>query len=74
MTIYFTDDFDFKTVCKIGEGHDTCAFIIADQNGIGCARMDQGLSDILIKRIDNKQMTALGKGGWAGCIWEEDLK
>jgi len=61
------------TKCKIGQGKNTCAFIIASPDGIECARLDMTINQILFKRIDAGTMTAKGEGGWPGCIWDDEL-
>ena len=64
MTVYFTDDFDFKTICKVDQGHECCGFITVDAKGFGCSRMDDTISHLLSSRIKDKKMIARGFGGW----------
>ena len=61
------------TKCKIGQSKDTCAFIILSPDGIECARMDMIINQTIFKRIEAGRMTAMGEGGWDGCIWYPEL-
>jgi len=61
------------TKCRLGQNEDTCAFIVASPDGIECARMDITISTAIFKRINSGTMTAMGEGGWPGCLWENKL-
>ncbi len=49
-----------KATCKIGTGATTCRFLVADANGLQCAKLDASLRGVIDWRVVNKTMNAQG--------------
>jgi len=62
-----------KTICKLTQGEDTCAFLVVDADGFACERMNGSISLIILDRLKEGTMNAKGRGGWKGCAWEGEI-
>ena len=47
-------------VCKMGQGADTCRYIVADGSGICCAKHDELLVEQISRRIEYNAFVARG--------------
>jgi hypothetical protein len=45
-------------VCKMGQGHDCCRYLVGAPNGIQCAKLDAGLALTIDQRATAGLMTA----------------
>jgi len=52
-------DEHFKNVCKPGQGHDCCRYVVASGSGIECAK-HSSLRKILDERVIAEEMVARG--------------
>ena len=49
----------YKNVCKIGQGHDCCRYVVAGAKGIECAK-HSSLKALLDERVAKESMVARG--------------
>ncbi len=56
----FPTDSEVKSICKIGQGADTCSWLVMSPKGWGCLYHNKPTS--LIKRRELKTMTAMRDG------------
>ncbi len=61
-------------ICKLGEGEECCAFLAVSAEGFECIRMSYPTNTTVFRRLEEGTMNAKGRGGWAGCGWEEDIQ
>jgi len=61
-----------KEICKIGQGAACCRYLIADADGIHCAKLDLGMADQIESRVARGLFTAKGDN-CPGIDWEEKL-
>lgn len=66
--VKLSDD-EAKSICKLGQGENCCAFLVAGPDGFECVRMTD-LSAMILDRLDKGTMNAKGRGMWKGCAWE----
>lgn len=54
------------SVCKIGQGHSCCRYLVCSKDGFECEKFSS-LKSLLDKRVEDKTMTARGDNckGWA---------
>ena len=63
-----------KDICKLGQGEDVCAFLVASVSGFGCIRMDYPTNTPIFSRLKDGTINAKGEGGWKGCVWVDELE
>lgn len=58
-------DLHVKTMCRPGEGAETCAFLLAGPDGLECAK-GTGIEAMLRKRVEAETIIARGDNcpGW----------
>jgi len=61
-----------KSICKLGEGEECCAFLVSGARGFECIRMSYPQNSPIFKRLDEGTMNAKGRGEWEGCPWCAD--
>lgn len=59
-----------KTICKLGDGESTCAFLVVGGNGFECIKMSYPANGSIHSRLKDGTMTAKGEGKWEGCAWK----
>jgi hypothetical protein len=60
MALHLIPDDKLKTVCKIGQGHECCRYIVAGADGIECAKLQPVLQLQIDQRVASGQFTARG--------------
>lgn len=55
------------TICRTGQGRETCRFLIMDQRGFVCVREFDDA-----EAIAYMQNNSHGMGGWTGCPWHDE--
>lgn len=58
-----------KTICRLGQGSECCAFLVVGGNGFECIRMSSSISGIIFDRLEQGTMNAKGRGEWDDCPW-----
>jgi len=48
-----------KNVCKIGQGHDCCRYLVVGPNGFECMK-NTSLAPVLDKRVTDETISARG--------------
>ena len=61
-----------KTICRVGQGSECCAFVIVGGNGFECIRMSYPTNAPIFSRLEKGTMNAKGQGGWEGCPWAKE--
>lgn len=49
-----------KDVCKIGQGHDCCRYLVVAPGGFECGKLEPPVKYVLDRRVRNEQITARG--------------
>ena len=62
-----------KSVCRMGQGKECCAFLVVSSSGFQCCRMVHLMSAGIFHRLEAGTMNAQGRGGWEGCAWKDEL-
>ena len=57
-----------STVCRIGQGHECCRYLMMGGKGFECAKLT-GVKGILDKRVEEETITARGDN----CDGQESL-
>ena len=68
--VKLTDE-EVKSICKLGQGPECCAFLVVGAKGFECIRMSYPANSSIFSRLEKGTMNAKGEGGWKGCAWEE---
>jgi len=63
-----------QDICKLGKGEECCAFLVAGEKEFECIRMSYPTNTTIFTRLEEGNMNAKGKGGWAGCAWAGEVK
>ncbi len=63
-----------KTICRLGQGEECCAFLTAGAQGFSCDRMMPSISVTIFLRLEAGTMDAKGRGGWEGCLWNGKIE
>ena len=58
-----------KSICRLGQGAECCAFLIVSPDSFECIRMSHPTNSIIFLRLKEGTMNAKGKGEWEGCPW-----
>lgn len=69
-TVIQLDVDEAKSICKLGQMSECCAFLVCGTNGFSCMRTAPGISSTIFKRLEEGTMNAKGRGKWEGCPWE----
>jgi hypothetical protein len=69
-TIRLTGD-EAKSICRLGQGLECCAFLVVGGNGFECIRMAYPTNSTIFSRLKEGTMNAKGEGEWVGCPWEK---
>lgn len=59
-----------KSICKLGEGKECCAFLVCGGDGFECIRMSYPANGSIFTQLDEGTMNAQGRGGWKDCAWQ----
>ena len=70
-TEIFLEGDEPKKVCKLGQGSECCAFLVAGEGEFRCWKLNYPSNTIIWDRVEKGTMNAKGKGGWVGCYWGE---
>jgi hypothetical protein len=62
-----------KSICRIGQGAQCCAFLVMSPTGFECIRMSYPSNSTIFNRLAQGTMNAKGEGGWAGCAWHGSI-
>ena len=62
-----------KDICRIGQGDECCAFLVAGGGGFECIRMSYPTNSSIFSRLEAGTMNAKGEGGWKNCAWEGEI-
>lgn len=57
---------ELKTICRIGQGDDTCKYITMSEIGMACCKQTD-----MVKDVAERVKGAKGEGSWPGCPWED---
>lgn len=68
--IRLTND-EARSICKLGQGAPSCAFLVVGRVGYECIRMSPPMSATIFARLEDDIMNAKGLGCWPGCPWSE---
>jgi len=49
-----------KTVCKIGQGHDCCRYLVMSPEGFECGKLEMPVKKVLDSRVQAGTITARG--------------
>lgn len=60
-------------ICKLGQGSECCAFLVAGSSGFACIRMNYPENISIYERLKDGTMNSKGWGGWEGCPWKEAI-
>ena len=70
-TVIMTDE-EAKTICKLGQGSECCAFLAMGAK-VECIRLAYPTNTSIFTRLEEGTMNAKGEGGWKGCAWEGEI-
>lgn len=59
-----------ENICKLMQGEECCAFLVAGPSGFECIRMSYPINSSIFTRLEEGTVRAKGEGGWSGCAWE----
>lgn len=62
-----------RDICKLGQGEETCAFLVGGSRGFECWKLSFPNNASIYDRLDKGTMNAKGEGGWPGCPWEDKI-
>jgi hypothetical protein len=62
-----------KTICRLGQEEEACAFLVCSSNGFECVRMSYPTNGPIFKRLEEGTIRAKGKGEWPGCPWYDGM-
>lgn len=60
-----------KEVCKIGQVHDCCRYLIGGEVGLQCAKLEPELKVQLDERVNRKTITARGDNCEGKSMYDE---
>ncbi len=63
-----------KTICRLGQGEECCAFLTVGAQGFSCDRMVPEIGGTIFARLDAGTMNAKGQGEWEGCPWSGEIE
>ena len=59
-----------KSICRVGQGSECCAFLVMGGDGFECIRMSYPINATIFTRLEEGTMNAKGEGRWKDCPWE----